>query len=61
MPTKNDYYLNKTWVMPILLAVLTTIGLLLAIMGIGVWHILSWVALGIPLYIMIKYGVKYFK
>ncbi|TCK80842.1 hypothetical protein C8N28_2596 [Albibacterium bauzanense] len=47
--------------MPILLAVLTTIGLLLAIMGIGVWHILSWVALGIPLYIMIKYGVKYFK
>jgi len=60
MPTKN-YHFNKTWGMPILLAVLTTIGLLLAIMGTGLWHILSWIALSIPLYIMIKYGVKYYK
>jgi len=60
MPTKN-YYFNKTWKMPILLAVLTSIGLLLAIMGTGVWHILSWIALIIPLYIMVKHGVKYYK
>jgi len=60
MPTKK-YYFNKTWEMPILLAVLTTIGLLLAIMGTGIWHILSWIVLSIPLYIMCKHGVKYYK
>lgn len=47
--------------MPILLAAVTIIGLLLAIMGIGIWHILSWIVLIVPVYVMIKYGLKFYK
>jgi hypothetical protein len=30
-------------------------------MGVGVWHIVSWIALSIPVYVMFRYGLKYFK
>jgi hypothetical protein len=51
----------KIWNKPILLFVVTIMGLLLAIMGTGVWHILSWVALAIPVYVVVKYGARFFK
>lgn len=51
----------KVWGIPIILSVVTVIGLLLAIMGVGIWHIFSWIALAIPVYIMIRYGLRYFK
>lgn len=47
--------------MPVALGIVTIIGLLLAIMGTGAWHIFSWIALSVPLYVMIKKGSKGFK
>lgn len=42
--------MNKSvWSMPTLLAVLTLFGLLAALLGLGVWHWLSWIALCVPL------------
>ncbi|WP_316810093.1 hypothetical protein [Pedobacter heparinus] len=58
---KNNKFLFKVWGIPILLAVVTILGLLLAIMGIGVWHVLSWIALTFPVYVMLKYGLRFFK
>lgn len=59
MQTSNIFL--KVWGMPILLAVITITGLLLAIMGTGVWHFSSWVALLVPLYFVMKYLIKCFK
>ncbi len=47
--------------MPIWMAVITLIGLISAILGTGFWHVLSWIVLTIPVYIMIKHGKKFFK
>ena len=47
--------------MPLLLALVTIAGLLLAIMGTGVWHYLSWIALFIPVYVMTRHSIKFFK
>ncbi len=47
--------------MPVLLAALSIIGLLSAIMGIGLWHVFSWITLSVPVYYMLKHGAKYFK
>ncbi|EDM34928.1 hypothetical protein PBAL39_00310 [Pedobacter sp. BAL39] len=60
MQQKNKSFM-KLWGMPILLSVITIIGLLLAIMGLGIWHLLSWVFLSYPVYVMIRYGIKYFR
>nr|WP_294875523.1 hypothetical protein [uncultured Pedobacter sp.] len=57
----NNNVFFKVWGIPILLGVITIIGLLSAIMGVGVWHIVSWIALSIPVYVMFRYGLKYFK
>jgi hypothetical protein len=42
------------WGWPILLAILTALGLLSALLGTGIWHWISWAAIAIPL-IMIGY------
>ena len=47
--------------MPIVLGIVTIIGLLLAIMGTGAWRIFSWITLSLPLGVMIKKGSKGFK
>jgi hypothetical protein len=60
MSAKNNEFL-KLWGMPIWLAAITIIGLILAILGTGLWHVLSWIALTIPVYIMVKYGKTFFK
>lgn len=46
--------------MPVLLAAFSIAGLLLAIRGTGIWHVFSWVTLCIPIYYMLKHGIKYF-
>lgn len=51
----------KLWGMPIILGILTMIGLIAAILGVGVWHYISWLALGIPLYYCFKFGAKFFR
>lgn len=60
MAKKNKAPKN-VWGMPILLGVLIIAGLLLAIMGTGIWHILAWLTLFIPMFIMIKHSMKVFK
>jgi hypothetical protein len=40
---------KSIWATPALLGILTLFGLLAALLGLGVWHWLSWIALCIPL------------
>jgi|GEM_PF-658090 len=55
----NDFI--KLWGMPIWMAVVSLAGLTLAILGTGIWHTLSWIALSIPVYVMVKHGRKFFR
>lgn len=51
----------KLWGAPIFMGVITIAGLLLAIMGTDLLlHVLSWIALAIPLVVMVKYGARFF-
>ena len=43
---------SKIWKIPMILSVLTALGLLLALFGEGVWLPLSWLATGIPLLVV---------
>jgi hypothetical protein len=40
---------RRVWRRPIQLAALTTIGLISALLGTGVWRWLAWLCLGIPI------------
>jgi nitrate/nitrite transporter NarK len=51
----------KVWGMPILLGVIIIIGLILAIIGTGIWHVFSWLTLAIPTCIMLKHSARVFK
>jgi hypothetical protein len=46
---------SRLWVKPILIAVLSLSGLIAALAGDGLWDAYSWIALGIPVVLMIKY------
>jgi len=48
------------WGMPLLLFTITIAGLLLAIIGTGIWHGFSWVTLSVPVYFMVKHGIAFF-
>ena len=50
MPTDD---LRRIFSMPLLLAVLSLIGLMSALLGDGWWDRLSWAALGLPLLIVV--------
>jgi hypothetical protein len=50
----------ELWYMPVLLAFVSMAGLVMAILGTGFWHLLSWAALSYPIYIMVKFGRKFF-
>ena len=39
---------NSLWAWPIVLGLLTTVGLISALLGDGPWDLLSWVTLGVP-------------
>ncbi len=43
--------------MPILLGVLTCFGLLAALLGVGIWHGMAWIALAVPLLVGIGFWV----
>jgi len=57
MPTNNNLFF-KVWGMPVFLGIITIAGLLLAIMGTGIWHFFSWIALLVPVYLVIKKVIK---
>lgn len=49
---------TQIWAMPILLAVLTTIGLVAALLGDGAWDLVSAVTLGAPVAVGAWYSVR---
>ena len=49
---------TQIWAMPILLAVLTLIGLLAALFGDGVWDLVSSVTLGAPVAVGAWYALR---
>jgi hypothetical protein len=48
----------KLWGMPILLGLLTILGLLSALLGDGIWDIVSAFALGLPVAVGAWYGLR---
>jgi hypothetical protein len=48
----------RLWFMPVLLGVLTTIGLVSALLGDGIWDIVSAFALGTPVAVGAWYGLR---
>jgi len=40
--------LGRTYLMPLIIAMISSAGLLFALIGDGLWDYLSWLALGIP-------------
>jgi hypothetical protein len=48
----------RMWGAPIVLAILTTIGLLSALLGDGVWDLLSAFTLGVPVLCCAWYGLR---
>lgn len=50
---KNNFL--HVWGLPIVLAILSIFGLLSALLGSGIWEVISWIALFIPLSTMAYY------
>jgi hypothetical protein len=44
---------KKVWAIPLLLSVITLFGLLAALLGTGYWYGLSWIAMIVPLLVII--------
>lgn len=51
-----QYNYIKVWKYPVLLAVLTVFGLIAALAGTGIWHVLSWSALTVPVAVCVRFG-----
>jgi hypothetical protein len=47
--------------MPVILALSIVFGLLAALLGTGIWQLLSWTALSIPILVIMLFGLKQFK
>ncbi|MCE7072987.1 MULTISPECIES: hypothetical protein [unclassified Dyadobacter] len=48
----------KVWGLPIIIGILSAIGLLSALTGDGLYDLLSWLTLGIPVVLAVWYLVK---
>ncbi|MGB3063809.1 hypothetical protein ACR78Z_02395 [Sphingobacterium thalpophilum] len=44
----------RLWGIPILLAILSLFGLIAALLGDGLWDLLGWIALSVPLILVIR-------
>jgi hypothetical protein len=55
---QNNHSFIKLWSKPILLGALSLFGLIMALVGDGIWDAASWIALGIPVVVMIRYYFK---
>ena len=49
---------SQIWAMPILLAILTAIGLVAALLGDGIWDLVSTLTLGAPVAVGAWYGLR---
>lgn len=45
--------LRRVFAWPLLLALFSSVGLLSALLGDGIWDLLSWIGLGVPLAVML--------
>ena len=57
----NKSQFMKVWGMPVLLSIVTIIGLISAIIGLGVWHWISWITLSAPIVVMWWFGRRFFR
>lgn len=61
----KDDQLKKVWGIPVLLSLITLFGLLAALLGTGACWVLAWLAMAVPLTIIIlkiaKHGVQHKK
>lgn len=55
--TRPDSF-RRLWGMPLLIAMLSLAGLLMALIGNGYWDLLSWGALGTPVLVMLYHSLR---
>jgi len=48
--------MRKLFAMPVLMAVLSGVGLLSALLGDDIWDVLSWLGLGIPVAVILWFA-----
>jgi hypothetical protein len=48
----------RVWKYPVLLAILTLFGLLAALTGTGIWHVLAWLTLAIPVAVCLFFSFR---
>jgi len=48
----------RTWVIPLCLSLLTAVGLISALLGDGLWNVLSWLALAAPVGLCIYHWAR---
>lgn len=51
----------RLWGMPIVLAVLSAVGLLFGLLGDGWWDAVSWIGLGVPVLVCAWFGLPWFR
>jgi hypothetical protein len=57
----NISIFRRVWGKPLIISFLTVWGLLTALLETGIWHLFSWIALSVPIAVVIVYVSKYFK
>lgn len=51
---KRHSTLRRVWAVPALLATLNLYGLLMALLGSGIWRELAWIALALPVLVILN-------
>ena len=49
---------SQIWGMPIAIGVMSAVGLISALLGDGIWDTVSWIALAIPVAVILWYGLR---
>ena len=50
--------LMRLWAWPVGLALFSALGLVSALLGDGVWDALSWLSLGLPVAVVLWFGLR---
>ena len=54
---RNNPFFRR-WGMPLIMAALTIFGLLSALLGTEAWQALAWLALAVPLLVLVRYVLR---
>jgi hypothetical protein len=57
-PARTRSGFRRVFAIPLLLAILSAIGLLAALIGDDVWDALSWLGLGVPVAVILRYVAR---